>query len=289
MTLFAVSEKFLFSAATLLFGIGFLYNYFQLKSKGTYSHTFTYLFLLFGFVLQSIALYMRALVIHACPLGNTFEILQFIIWSLVLLFLLIRPVIKIKALGLFIIFITSLASAISLLIPSLDSPYSPYIHTIEESNPFIELHASLAIFSYAIYMLLAIVSSMLLIQQWGLKKQRFQGLFRHLPAVQKLDSIANVLVWIASLTLFVGILFGSFYWNENPETVPLFKLLLTTFILILYCSVGIFKHYNKITPQKQAIAYIVLFILAILSLGAVQTDKPKILSPSINFESTLLE
>ena len=285
MSLFAISEKFLFSAATLLFGIGFLYNYFQLKSKDSYSHTLTYLFLLFGFVLQSIALYMRALVIHACPLGNTFEILQFIIWSLVLLFLIIRPVIKIKALGLFIIFIAALASTISLSIPSLDSSY---LNSLEASDPFIELHASLAIFSYAIYMLLAIVSSMLLIQQWGLKKQRFQGLFRHLPAVQKLDSIANVLVWIASLTLFVGILFGSFYWNENPETVPLFKLLLTTFILTLYCVVGVLKYLNKITPKKQAIAYIVLFALAILSLGAVQTDKPQATSLPINFESTHL-
>ena len=285
MSLFALSEKFLFLAAALLFGIGFLYNYFQLKSKDSYSHTLTYLFLLFGFVLQSIALYMRALLIHACPLGNTFEILQFIIWSLVLLFLLIRPVIKIKALGLFIIFIAALASTMSLSIPSLDSSY---LNSLEASDPFIELHASLAIFSYAIYMLLAIVSSMLLIQQWGLKKQRFQGLFRHLPAVQKLDSIANVLVWIASLTLFVGILFGSFYWNENPETVPLFKLLLTTFILTLYCVVGVLKYLNKITPQKQAIAYIVLFALAILSLGAVQTDKSQATSPPINFESTHL-
>ena len=285
MSLFALSEKFLFSAAALLFGIGFLYNYFQLKSKDSYSHTLTYLFLLFGFVLQSIALYMRALLIHACPLGNTFEILQFIIWSLVLLFLLIRPVIKIKALGLFIIFIAALASTISLSIPALDSSY---LNSLEASDPFIELHASLAIFSYAIYMLLAIVSSMLLIQQWGLKKQRFRGLFRHLPAVQKLDSIANVLVWIASLTLFVGILFGSFYWNENPETVPLFKLLLTTFILTLYCVVGVLKYLNKITPKKQAIAYILLFLLAILSLGAVQTEKPEIPSPILNFESTHL-
>ena len=272
MTLIALSEKFLFSIAAILFTVGFLFNYLQIKSKGTYSHTLTYLFLLFGFVLQSIALYLRALVIHACPLGNTFEILQFILWSLILLFLLIRPVIRINALGLFIIFIASLVSAISLLIPSLDNPY---VYTLEANNPFIELHASLAIFSYAIYMLLAIVSSMLLIQQWGLKKQRFQGLFSHLPAVQKLDSIANVLVWIASLTLFIGILFGSFYWNEHPETVPLFKLLLTTLILILYCVVGVLKYFNKITPQKQAIAYIFLFILAILSLGAVQAENPQ--------------
>ena len=286
MSLFALSEKFLFLAAALVFSIGFLYNYFQLKSKDSYSHTLTYLFLLFGFVLQSIALYMRALVIHACPLGNTFEILQFIIWSLVLLFLLIRPVIKIKALGLFIIFIVAIASTISLSIPSLDTTY---INSLEASDPFIELHASLAIFSYSIYMLLAIVSSMLLIQQWGLKKQRFQGLFRHLPAVQKLDSIASVLVWIASLTLFVGILFGSFYWNENPEKVPLLKLLLTTFILTLYCVIGVLKYLNKITPQKQAIAYIVLFTLAILSLGAVQTDKPQASPQTINLESTYLK
>lgn len=286
MTLIALSEKFLFSIAAILFTVGFLFNYFQIKSKGTYSHTLTYLFLLFGFVLQSIALYLRALVIHACPLGNTFEILQFILWSLILLFLLIRPVMRINALGLFIIFIASLVSAISLLIPSLDNPY---VYTLEANNPFIELHASLAIFSYAIYMLLAIVSSMLLIQQWGLKKQRFQGLFSHLPAVQKLDSFANVLVWIASLTLFIGILFGSFYWNEHPETVPLFKLLLTTLILILYCVVGVLKYFNKITPQKQAIAYIFLFILAILSLGAVQAENPQEPNQSEILESPMIK
>ena len=286
MTLIALSEKFLFSIAAILFTVGFLFNYFQIKSKGTYSHTLTYLFLLFGFVLQSIALYLRALVIHACPLGNTFEILQFILWSLILLFLLIRPVIRINALGLFIIFIASLVSAISLLIPSLDNPYS---YSLEANNSFIELHASLAIFSYAIYMLLAIVSSMLLIQQWGLKKQRFQGLFNHLPAVQKLDSIANVLVWIASLTLFIGILFGSFYWNERPETVPLFKLFLTTLILILYCVVGVLKYFNKITPQKQAIAYIFLFILAILSLGAVQSENPQELNQAETLESPMIK
>jgi len=286
MTLIALSEKFLFSAAAVTFAIGFLYNYFQLKSKSNYSHTLTYLFLLFGFILQSIALYTRALVINACPIGNTFEILQFILWSLILLFLLIRPVINIKSLGLFIIFIASLLSAVSLLIPSIDNAY---IHTLEATNPFIELHASLAVFSYAIYMLLAIVSSMLLIQQWGLKKQRFQGLFRHLPAVQKLDSIANVLVWIASLTLFVGILFGSFYWNEHPETVPLFKLVLTTLILILYCVIGFLKRFNKITPQKQAIAYILIFAIAILSLDVVQTEKTQAPSQTDYLESPILE
>jgi ABC-type uncharacterized transport system permease subunit len=286
MTLIALSEKFLFSMAAMIFAVGFLYSFFQLKSKGTYSHTLTYLLLLFGFVLQSIALYARAIVIHACPLGNTFEILQFILWSLVLLFLLIRPIIKIKALGLFVIFLASLVSAVSLLIPSLDSSYAL---SAEANNPFIELHASLAIFSYAIYMLLAIVSSMLLIQQWGLKKQRFQGLFRHLPAVQELDSIADVLVWIASLTLFIGILFGSFYWNEHPETVPLFKLLLTTLILIFYCIVGVLKYFNKITPRKQAIAYIFLFILAILSLDAVQTEKPQVPRQLEFPESTILK
>ena len=286
MTLIAISEKLLFSTAAILFTVGFLYNYFKIKSKGTYSHALTYLFLLFGFVLQSIALYLRALVINACPLGNTFEIIQFILWSLILLFLLIRPVIRIKALGLFIIFVASLVSAISLLIPSLDNPY---LFSHDADNPFIELHASLAIFSYAIYMLLAIVSSMLLIQQWGLKKQRFHGLFRHLPAVQKLDSIANVLVWIASLTLLIGILFGSFYWNEHPETVPLFKLLLTTLILIFYCMVGVLKYFNKVTPQKQAIAYIFLFILAVFSLGAVQGKNPQEHTQTVTLETPIIK
>jgi hypothetical protein len=37
--------------------------------------------------------------------------------------------------------------------------------------------------------------------------------------------------------------------------------------------VGLLKYFNKITPQKQAIAYILIFALAILSLDAVQTEK----------------
>ena len=49
MSLFALSEKFYFMP-TLLFGIGFLYNYFNSNQRQLLAYTH-YLFLLFGFVL----------------------------------------------------------------------------------------------------------------------------------------------------------------------------------------------------------------------------------------------
>ena len=57
-----------------------------------------------------------------------------------------------------------------------DYPYWLIHPTILFSDPWIELHASIAIFSYGIFALLAIVSSMYLIQRKAiLSKKRVYG------------------------------------------------------------------------------------------------------------------
>ena len=47
-------------------------------------------FIVFGFFVQTRALYLRGLEVHGCPLGNTLERVQFILWSLILTYLILR-------------------------------------------------------------------------------------------------------------------------------------------------------------------------------------------------------
>lgn len=282
MTALTWSEHLFFVSAAAIFGVSFLYAYYQLKKIGAYSQNLLYAFLLFGFVLQSLALNIRAYTVQGCPLGNTFEIIQFILWCTVLLFLVLRPIFKIKTLGLFTALSASLFSTISLLNTNWDTPYST---SAGSSHSLIELHASIAIFSYAIYMLLAIISGMRLLQEYGLKNLRFQGLFRSLPPIQKLDRIAHSLLWIGTLTLFIAIIFVLFYWSDHPDSVSLIKLVATALVSVAYLTVGLLKHFNCISAQRQAVLAIMLFLFALLSLGTLQGDSnstPKQESTELN-------
>ena len=140
-----------------------------------------------GFLLQTLGLNLRGMEVKGCPLGNSFEITQFICWSFVLLYFIIGPVFRLRLLGFFTAGLASGLSGIALLIPAWDRDYPPGIFG---GNPWIELHAALAIFSYGVFALVALVSVMFLIQQHGLKKKQFKGIYAYLPSVQQLDTIA---------------------------------------------------------------------------------------------------
>ena len=68
------------------------------------------------------------------------------------------------------------------------------------ADPWIELHASIAIFSYGIFALLSIVSAMYLIQRKSLlaRKVGFSGSF--LPAIHDLEQAAHKLLLIGTLS-----------------------------------------------------------------------------------------
>ena len=267
------NEKTFFILAIIACFSGFTTALIQLRRRKSYSQSIIYISLFISFIFQSIGLNMRAQAVSGCPLGNIFEIIQFILWSLILLFILIRPIIKIKVLGIFTTLSTCIFSTLSLCVPLWDLDYEI---TTETSHTIIELHASIAIFSYAIFMLLAIVSLMLLIQEFGLKKQIASGLYNQLPAIQILDKVATKLLWIGSFTLFSAIVLAIFYWFENPNSVPIYKLFISLIIALSYYIIGFLKSINKLSAQKQAIIVIAIFLFSLLSLGYISnTDDLK--------------
>ena len=169
--------------------------------------------------------------------------------------------------------LAGLLAGTALLIPIWDHPYPPGIFG---GNPWIELHAALAIFSYAMFAIVALVSAMFLIQQHGLKNKQFKGLYQHLPSVQQLDLMARRLLITGVVVLSAALIFGAVFWINHPERVPIFKLTATCLVWAGYLTVIVLRIQKRLVTRRHAIASIALFIFALASLWPVQSARDTI-------------
>ena len=272
----------LFWMATALYGIGLVSGLTLVsKSSKLVSSTAPLLIIIAAFVAQTQGLVLRGQLVKGCPLGNGMERIQFILWSLVLGYLIIRVLFRLNLLGSFAAGVASLGGALSLLIPSLDSAYweKEGYHGIF-SNHWVELHASVAIFSYGIFGLLATVSVMYLIQQKALRTKRPGSLAPFLPSIQQLETAGSRLLLIGSIFLTCSIVVGSLDWTRSPDSVSATKVGLTIALWLAYCSLWYLHFRQKFFGKKFAKACIILFAVAILSLGVVRSAAATTPNPS---------
>lgn len=266
----AMTDRNAFAVAAAIYGGAFLYGLITLLAKRNYARAVMFALLVGAFLMQTLGLNLRGAAIKACPLGNPFEIVQFLSWSLVLLFFIIGPAFRLRLLGFFTAGLTSLLSGGAFLVPNWDAPYPPGIFG---GNPWIELHAALAIFSYGVFAILSLVSVMFLIQQHGLKKKQFNGVYRILPSVQQLDLMAKRLLITGVIVLSASLIFGAVFWVDNFDLVPVFKLSATCLVWLGYLVVFYLRVQKKLVTRRHAIASIILFLLAMASLWPVQSAR----------------
>lgn len=266
----AMTDRNAFAVAAAIYGGAFLYGLIVLLSKRAYSRAVMFALLVGGFLIQTLGLNLRGAAIKACPLGNPFEIAQFLAWSLILLFFIIGPAFRLRLLGFFTAGLTTLLAAGPFLAPTWDRAYPPGIFG---GNPWIELHAALAIFSYGVFAILSLVSIMFLIQQRGLKKKQFKGVYQYLPSVQQLDLMAKRLLITGVIVMSASLIFGAVFWVDNFELVPVFKLTATCLVWLGYLTVFILRIQKKLVTRRHAIASIGLFALAMASLWPVQSAR----------------
>lgn len=264
----ALTDRAAFATGAGIYGVAFLLGLVMLLLRRPYSRAVMFALLTGGFIIQTLGLNLRGAEIKACPLGNSFEIAQFISWSLVLLFFIIGPAFKLRLLGFFTSGLAALLSGGALFVPDWDRSYPPGIFG---GNPWIELHAALAIFSYGVFAILALVSVMFLIQQHGLKKKQFKGIYQYLPSVHQLDLMAKRLLLTGVIVLTAALIFGAVFWIDNLDLVPIFKLTATCLIWLGYVIVVVLRIQKKLVTRRHAIASIILFLLAMASLWPVQS------------------
>ena len=230
--------------------------------------------IILGFVLHTKALYARGLEVHGCPLGNGLERIQFILWSLILAFLILRVVWKLDLLGSFCAGLAFGAGWLSLALIKIDHAYwlAPNYQKLF-SNPWIELHASIAIFSYGLFSLLAVVSGMYLIQRKALLSRKFDKLASYLPPIQDLEIAGWRLLSIGVIFLTVSIIVGGMHWTRHPEFVSSSKLIITILLWFGYLTVFFLHATKHLYGSKFAKVSILLLFIAIAILALVNSRK----------------
>ncbi|NCG08543.1 MAG: cytochrome C biogenesis protein [Verrucomicrobia bacterium] len=265
-----LSDRGVFLTATTLYGLAAALGLYGILRPKPYPRIGVLPLVAVAFLIQTLALNLRGTVVGGCPLGNPYEVSQFIAWSAALLYFIVGPACRLRLLGFFTAASAATLGLIAALLPAWDYPYTTGRFGGE---PWIELHAALAIFSYGVLAILALVSAMFLLQQHGLKHKRHQGIYALLPSVQQLDTIASRLLLTGTICLSAALIFGALFWFENPDRVPVFKLSMTGIVGFGYLLVLLLRLRQQLVTRRHAYATILLFILALLSLWPVQSAR----------------
>jgi ABC-type uncharacterized transport system permease subunit len=223
-----------------------------------------------GLVFQLFGLYLRGMSVGGCPLGNKFEIVQFVSWSAMLLYFFVGPAFRVSLLGLFTAGYAGCLAGLSLLIPQWDLTRGVKIFG---NNPWIEFHAALAVFSYGVFGLLSLTSIMHLLQNWSLKQKRLDGLFWFLPSLVQLDQInfRLILTGVSLLTLSLSV--GASWWVRDTATVDGPKLAVTVGVWLAYLITLLLRMRRRLVSARFAWVCLALFAIALLSLGPVNDSR----------------
>jgi HemX protein len=249
---------------------GFLLGTAELTRRMRPSRGLTYALIAIGYVLQLGGLGLRGRAMGSCPLGNTFEVLQFVAWSSISLYLLVGVTFRSSLFGYLTAALTAALTLISLSVPHWDTPARTPIFG---GNPWIDFHAALATFSYGVFGLLALTSLLFLLRHYSLKSKRLDGVFVFLPSIFDLDKIGVRLLAVGVVLLAASLTVGTVYWAHVPGIVDLTKFLCTLGVGIAYAATLALRLRGTLLSRRFAWTCLVLFIAALLSLAAVDSSR----------------
>jgi ABC-type transport system involved in cytochrome c biogenesis permease subunit len=235
-----------------------------------HSRAVMYLTLAAGYAFQTFGLYLRGMAVKGCPLGNTFELLQFTAWSAASLYLVVGPAFRLSLLGYGTALLSAGLSLGGLLVPALDAEKRAHIFG---GNAWIEFHAALALFSYGVFGLLALVAGMYWIRDYGLRSKRVGGAFALLPSIRDLDHIGLRLLFAGVVLLGASLAVGSVWWSREPGSVNLFKLLATVGVFVAYALALVLRLTRRLVGRRWALACALLFLAALLSIAPVNSSR----------------
>lgn len=266
--LLGLADKQWIWIATVVFASTFvLGSYSALKLRRKTGRPYILGLVTFGWVLQTIGLYARGLQYGGCPLSNQFELVQFMVWSAIAIYIFVGPAFRVSLLG---VFASGFACVFSILSLALESWDDPSRKPIFGESPWIETHAALALFSYGVFGVLTLTSAMYLLQSRSLKtKKVVGGLFPFLPSIVELVSINRRLLVMGFSILTVSLAIGYRYFMEDLESVLTIKLASTVAVWIAYAITLALRLKFSLTSKKFAWACIGIFLAALLSLAAV--------------------
>jgi len=203
----------------------------------------SWLALLTGFALHTIALITGWAGQRRFPLFNLPETLSFLAWTLVAAYGLVLYRYRAHALGSFTL---PLVAGLVLIAIVTGSPLSAAPGTLAGSGAewIFPFHTTALIFAYASFFVVFVASVMYLLQERELKLKTFGAIFHRLPALTTMNDIATAAATIGLTLLSLGIVTGMLWsesrdgklWHNDPKEIFAGLTWLLYLLLIIYRS-----------------------------------------------------
>jgi ABC-type uncharacterized transport system permease subunit len=208
-SLFFASDRFWVWLALYGFLLASAYSAYSLATGKFMAPRLTFGLISAGFVCQTLFLVDRGHQIGRCPITNFFELLVFLGWSMILIYLLIGSSYRLSLLGVITAPFVSVLNIWALLTPdhSLLTVHQPV-------NPWLETHTSFSIVACGAFALAGVAGLMYLFQEQQLKTRKPGSIFFRLPPISTLTVANSRLLWLGFILFTVGIGSGFFIGQE---------------------------------------------------------------------------
>ncbi|MGC1480770.1 MAG: cytochrome c biogenesis protein CcsA [Chthoniobacterales bacterium] len=216
--------------------------------------------MLAGFGATTVFLVLRGQQVGACPITNLFEVLIFLSWSIVLIYLLVGPAYRLSLMGAFTAPLVLVIMIVALLAPADDPAL------IKFPNAWVEFHAALSIIAYGAFGLGAIAGVMYLVQERQLKRHTAGELFYNLPPITDLSRANSRLLFTGFILLTVAFAAGI------AAGLPIANAKSITSFLIwgVYAAILLATRTGRLAPRRSASLSVVVFVVALVTLPAIQ-------------------
>lgn len=252
-------ERYWLVAAAFCFLLSFGHTLFALGSGTFRPARFNLGAMAAGFLFEAVFLSQRGRIVGACPITNLFEVLVFLSWSIVLIYLLVGPTYRLSLMGAFTSPLVLALLLLALLAP-IDVASSRPIH-----NSWVEFHAALSIIAYGAFGLAGIAGVMYLVQERQLKSRRLSDLMLNLPPITDLGRVNNRLVATGFILLTIAFAAGI----VAGINITGWKTGASIFIWSLYGTLIVLSRLHLLPPSRIAAGSVGIFAVALITLPGV--------------------
>ncbi|MDF1850153.1 MAG: cytochrome c biogenesis protein CcsA [Verrucomicrobiales bacterium] len=248
--------------STLIFLAGFILAVVSLRSGRQGAVRLNLWLAIAGLILQSLFLKERGELHGRCPITNGAEVLVFICWSVVILYLALGKAFRLSLLGVFSMPLVFAFQVIAIISLSMNDPGPRPPATLD---PWLELHAAMSLLAYGAFGLAGIAGIMYLVQDRQLKSHEPGQLFYSLPPIRYLTDAIQRLLIIGTAMLTIGIV-AAFFMEKAPDLVHLLASGAVWLVYTILLAVNFGRH---LSPKPLSVASIVAFGFALVTLSAL--------------------
>lgn len=191
-----------------------------------------------GLIFQTVSLAERWRSVGSIPVEGAFESYFLFAWALVLIFLVIEILTKIKFLGAWVLPFVGALMGIAWVKYESPERLSDVV-----KNTWIILHVTVVFLAYSGFIIGAVFAFLYLIQQRQLKKRHVNLLFRRLPSLEVLDDWSNKAISFGlpfmTMTIITGMIravkeFPSWYQDPIVTTTTVTWLVFALYLGLRY-------------------------------------------------------